>query len=227
MKEISLNEEKEKILLNYNNNTQIFIFNIRNSLSVNCFKDEENFAEEFDFEKKQIIRLKEIKEILNDKEIKNYFLVALNSSINIKENFQKIIANKNIINNKIEVKFMNWKFLLEKRRSYDGYANEFNNLKAKDIDYRKSSLKNSRHNSNISWRKESNKENYYKKGNFINEKKHSLANSNYNSNYQNSFNDKRERFHSEMISNFNANSNGKFNNQKSVQKNSFSKVNNI
>ena len=46
--------------------------------------------EEFGFEIKQIIRMKEIGNNNNS------FLVVLNSSINIKENQQKIISNKKV-----------------------------------------------------------------------------------------------------------------------------------
>ena len=85
---------------------------------------------------------------------------------------------------------MNSKYLLDKIKRGNGnaynnnYANEFNNLKAKDSEYKKNSYNNSynnsRHNSNasdLSWRKGSNtdslKENnnsYQKKGNFISDK---------------------------------------------------------
>jgi hypothetical protein len=83
---------------------------------------------------------------------------------------------------------MNSKYLLDKIKRANGntynYTNEFNNLKAKDSEYKKNygknSYNNSRHNSggsDLSWRKGSNadsmKENnnsYQKKGNFISDK---------------------------------------------------------
>jgi len=84
---------------------------------------------------------------------------------------------------------MNSKYLLDRiNNKNNSYSNEFNNLKAKDSEYKKNygknSNKNSRHNStvdNLSWRKGSNcnTENskefnggYNKKGNgnFISEK---------------------------------------------------------
>ena len=79
---------------------------------------------------------------------------------------------------------MNSKFLLDKIKkgnSNYNYSNEFNNLKARDSEYKNTSEKNSnansRHNSNgdsLSWRKGSNmensKENNYKKGNYKTEK---------------------------------------------------------
>ena len=84
---------------------------------------------------------------------------------------------------------MNSKFLLDKIKrtngnsSYNNYSNEFNNLKAKDSEYKKNygkgSNNSSRHNSggDLSWRKGSNLENIEentnsnkKKGNFISDK---------------------------------------------------------
>jgi hypothetical protein len=56
------------------------------------FSTSEKFAEEFGFEIKQIIRMKKIGNNNNS------FLVVLNSSINIKENQQKIISNKKVKN---------------------------------------------------------------------------------------------------------------------------------
>jgi len=93
LKEISINnnykdnQNPEKFFFNFNHNTQIFIFNQIKNLS-KIFSTAENFAKEFNFDTKDILRIKEINN--------NSFLVVLNSSINIKENHQKIISNKNV-----------------------------------------------------------------------------------------------------------------------------------
>lgn len=88
IKEISLNLNQEKIYYNFNPQTQIFIFNqIKNSQKI--FSNAENFSFEFEFDKKDILRIKEI-------DNNNSYLVVLNSNVNIKENQQKIIFNTNV-----------------------------------------------------------------------------------------------------------------------------------
>ena len=92
IKEISIktNTNQEKLFYNFNHQTQIFIFNqIKNSQKI--FSNVENFSFEFDFEPKDILRIKEI-----DNNNNSYYLVVLNSNVNIKENQQKIILNKNV-----------------------------------------------------------------------------------------------------------------------------------
>lgn len=244
---ITINTNQEKYFYTFDHNTQIFIFNQMKNLQ-KSFSTPEKFAEEFGFGIKQIIRMKEIGNNNNS------FLVVLNSSTNIKENQQKIISNKKIIDEKIDVKFMNSKYLLDKIKRTNGnggnsynnnYSNEIHNLKAKDSDYKKNygknSYNNSRHNSNasdLSWRKGSNadsmKENnpnyQQKKGSFVSDKKNSFySNSgNYNSNsggYKNDYKE-RERFNSDNVTDFNIK--GKINPQKKgFHKNSFSSVNNL
>ena len=93
-----------KLFYNFNPQTQIFIFTqIKNLLKI--FSNEENFAKEFNFETKEILRIKEIYNINNNNNITS-FLVVLNSNLNIKENQQKIISNKNVNYNIIIVKIL-------------------------------------------------------------------------------------------------------------------------
>ncbi len=89
IKEISINNNnQEKFFYNFKPQTQIFIFNqMKNSQKF--FSNVENFSKEFNFEAKDILRIKEI-------DNNNFYLVVLNSNINIKENHQKIISNKNV-----------------------------------------------------------------------------------------------------------------------------------
>lgn len=108
---------------------------------------------------------------------------------------------------------MNSKFLLDKMKRNNNYNSEFNNLKAKDSEYKNSynNGKNSRHNSiqDLSWRKGSNANN---PNNNNNDRKNSYFNTNqkasYNSNayiHKNKTDGKRERFNSEIVTNFNLN----------------------
>jgi hypothetical protein len=98
------NQNQEKFFYNFNSLTQIFIFTqIKNLLKI--FSNEENFAKEFNFETKEILRIKEIYNINNNNNITS-FLVVLNSNLNIKENQQKIISNKNVNYNIIIVKIL-------------------------------------------------------------------------------------------------------------------------
>jgi hypothetical protein len=96
---------------------------------------------------------------------------------------------------------MNSKYLLDKiNKKNSNYSNEFNNLKARDSEYKKNygknSNKNSRHNSNadnLSWRKGSNS---------------------YVNNNNNSENSKENNHNNGINNNNNKKSNGNFVNEK-------------
>lgn len=92
LKEISIPQDQNKFFINFNFSNQIFIFNLshknKSLKDLSFLNSQENFAKEFSFENKQILRMKELEN--------NSLLIVLNSGINIKENHQKIIANKNV-----------------------------------------------------------------------------------------------------------------------------------
>lgn len=144
-------------------------------------KNIKNFAEEFNLEENKILRINETYDNNNYK-----ITVALESNLNIKENYQKFLSNKILSNEreKIEIKFFNSKYLMEKiKRNYNNNNNnEFNNLRADNFhsNNKNYSKNNSRHgsineNNNLSWRKGSNANNNNnidngRKGSFVKEK---------------------------------------------------------